>query len=94
MTTIAHDRGVVPAGTDEQTTFGKLILGSLVAWTVLGVAIGVLYANHVIIQEWNQSAALGWQSSSVLYNVLGGAIVWFIGIVVLCGLSWRSGGKT
>jgi hypothetical protein len=94
MTTTAHDKDFVPTGTGEPTTFGKLILGSLLAWTVLGVAVGVLYTNHIVIQEWNQSAALGWQSSNVLYNLFGGAAVWFVGIVVLGGLSWWTRGRT
>jgi hypothetical protein len=103
MATIAHDRGSMSAGPGKQSAFGKAIVGGLMVWVILGLAIGVLYANHVIIQDWSQPAALraqqqvgmmAWYSSNVLYNLFGGAIVWFTGIVVLVVLSWRTRGET
>ena len=101
MATIIHDGGLIPVKTDEQTPLGKVMLGGLVVWAILGMFIAVLYANHVIITEWNQSAILptsygnvaGSYVSNVLYNYLGGTIVWFAGFAILGVLSWRIGAK-
>ena len=93
MATVMRKEDPVVIDTDERTKAGKIMLAGLVGWAILGLSIAVLYGNHVVIGDWSQPAARGVVPgayvSDVLFNYIGGAVVWFAGLAILGVLSWR-----
>jgi len=93
MATVMRKEDPVVIDTDERTKAGKIMLAGLVGWAILGLSIAVLYGNHVVIGDWSEPAARGVVRgayvSDVLFNYIGGGVLWFAGLAILGVLSWR-----
>ena len=58
---------------------------------IVGLCLAVAYSSYIIIREWDRPLAGPTpQAADFLSNICNGAVVWFAGIALLGGLSWRA----
>jgi hypothetical protein len=99
MATITHGGSGMPAGTVDRYFMGRVMLGVLCTWVLLGPIVGILYEYRIVTREWYPPAAPSMVEltdiqaayfSNTLWYYFGGAVIWIFGIAILGYLSWRT----